>query len=93
MTRYIGIAIHTWSVQDAKARFSEFQEACLSEGPQMVTRRGAETAVLVPVQEWRRLQSAARPSLKQLLLADHARADLTVLARGQVKRRPAEPMQ
>ena len=85
--------MHTWPVQDAKARFSEFLDACLSQGPQMVTRRGAEAAVLVPVQEWRRLQSAARPSLKQLLLSDPARADLTVPARGQAKRRSVEPMQ
>ena len=84
--------MHTWPVQDAKARFSEFLDACLVEGPQMVTRRGAEAAVLVPVQEWRRLQSAARPSLKQLLLSDQARADGIVLARGQAKRRTLEPM-
>jgi len=84
--------MHTWPVQDAKARFSEFLDACLVEGPQMVTRRGAEAAVLVPVQEWRRLQSAARPSLKQLLLSDQARADLTLPARGQGKRRMAPPM-
>jgi len=85
--------MHTWPVQDAKARFSEFLDACLVEGPQMVTRRGAEAAVLVPVQEWRRLQSAARPSLKQLLLSDQARADLVALpARGQAKRRMAPPM-
>jgi len=84
--------MHTWPVQDAKARFSEFLDACLVEGPQMVTRRGAEAAVLVPVQEWRRLQSAARPSLKQLLLSDQARSDLIVPARGNAKRRKVEPM-
>ena len=84
--------MHTWPVQDAKARFSEFLDACLVEGPQMVTRRGAEAAVLVPVQEWRRLQSAARPSLKQLLLSDQARFDLNVPARGKAKRRNVEPM-
>jgi prevent-host-death family protein len=84
--------MHTWPVQDAKARFSEFLDACLVEGPQMVTRRGAETAVLVPVQEWRRLRSAAQPSLKQLLLSDRARAELNVPARGQAKRRNVEPM-
>lgn len=84
--------MHTWPVQDAKARFSEFLDACLVEGPQMVTRRGAEAAVLVPVQEWRRLQSAARPSLKQLLLSDQARSDLIVPARGQAKRRVVKPM-
>lgn len=85
--------MHTWPVQDAKARFSEFLDACLVEGPQMVTRRGAEAAVLVPVQEWRRMQSAARPSLKQLLFSDQARTDLIVPPRGQAKRRPVEPMQ
>ncbi len=84
--------MHTWPVQDAKARFSEFLETCLAEGPQMVTKRGAEAAVLVPVQEWRRLQSAARPSLKQLLLTDQARAELVLPARGQAKRRPVEPL-
>lgn len=78
--------MHTWSVQEAKARFSEFLDTCLLEGPQMVTRRGAEAAVLVPVQEWRRLQSAARPSLKQLLLADQARIDMVLPTRGQAKR-------
>jgi antitoxin Phd len=67
--------MHTWPAQDAKARFSEFLDACLLEGPQMVTRRGAEAAVLVPIQEWRRLQLAARPSLKQLLLSEQARHD------------------
>ncbi len=42
----------SWSVQDAKARFSEFLESCLRDGPQVVTKRGAEAAVLVPVQDW-----------------------------------------
>lgn len=84
--------MHTWPVQDAKARFSEFLDACLSEGPQMVTKRGTEAAVLVPVEEWRRLQSAARPSLKQLLLSDQSRADLVLPERGQAKRRKSEPM-
>lgn len=54
--------MQTWPVQDAKARFSEFLDACISKGPQVVTRRGAETAVLLPIDEWRRLQAAARPS-------------------------------
>ena len=92
MTSLGGCEMHTWPVQDAKARFSEFLDACLVEGPQMVTRRGAEAAVLVPVQEWRRLQSAARPSLKLLLLSDQARTDMIVPARGGAQRRKVEPM-
>lgn len=65
----------TWQVQDAKARFSEFLEASIKEGPQVVTRRGVEEAVLVPIAEWRRLKEFGRPSLKALLLADTARTD------------------
>lgn len=92
MTSLKGVEMHAWPVQDAKARFSEFLDACLLEGPQMVTRRGTEAAVLVPVQEWRRMQSAARPSLKQLLLSDQARIDITVAPRGRAQRRPVETM-
>lgn len=84
--------MQAWPVQDAKARFSEFLDACLSDGPQMVTKRGAEAAVLVPMHEWRRLQSAARPSLKQLLLSDQARTAMIVPTRSQPKRRHIEPL-
>jgi antitoxin Phd len=79
--------MQTWPIQDAKARFSEFLETCLAQGPQMVTKRGSEAAVLVRVDEWRRLQAAARPSLKQLLLSDRGRAELTLPARGLARRR------
>jgi prevent-host-death family protein len=84
-------AVQTWPVQDAKARFREFLETCLAAGTQMVTKRGAEAAVLIPVDEWRRLQAAARPSLKRLLLTNRARAELAVPLRGSARRRPLVP--
>ncbi len=76
-----------WPVQDAKARFSELLDTCLKDGPQVVARRGTETAVLVPIEEWRRLQRAARPTLKELLLADTPRWDTPVPPRGRLRRR------
>ena len=79
--------MRAWPVQDAKARFSEMLEACLKEGPQTVTKRGAEAAVLVPAADWRRLKNAARPTLKDLLLSDRGRGDLNVPARGGRRRR------
>ena len=82
--------MQAWPVQDAKARFSEFLDACLADGPQMVTRRGAEAAVLVPADQWRRLQAAARPTLKQLLLSAGARDDLPLPMRSKVRRRSVE---
>jgi len=50
-----------WPVQDAKARFNELLDAALREGPQAVTRRGVETAVVVPYSKWLRMQGASGP--------------------------------
>jgi prevent-host-death family protein len=79
--------MRNWPVQDAKARFSEFLETCLREGPQMVTKRGAAAAVIVPVEEWRRLEQSARPGLKALLLAEQGRGSIPRLKRGAQQRR------
>jgi antitoxin Phd len=81
----------TWAVQDAKARFSELLETCLHEGPQLVTRRGAAAAVLVPVEQWQRLKEAAKPTLKELLLSDGARGELSIPPRGRRRRRVPRP--
>ncbi len=80
--------MHTWPVQDAKARYSEFLDACVANGPQIVTRRGAETAILVPIEQWKRMSSAAKPTLKELLLSDVDRVDFEIPTRGTAKRRP-----
>ena len=77
----------TWQVQDAKARFSELLERSLAEGPQIVTKRGVETAVLVPIDEWRRLEKRARPDLKELLLTPEARTDSLTPPRPQHRHR------
>lgn len=76
-----------WPVQDAKAHFSELLEASLTEGPQIVTRRGVEEAVLVPIDQWRRLEQTARPTLKELLLAESPRAEIPVPPRQGWRRR------
>jgi antitoxin Phd len=65
-----------WQLQDAKSRFSEFLESALKDGPQIVTRRGVEMAVLVRIEDWRKLQQAARPNLAEFLLGDGPRFDL-----------------
>ncbi|MEX1204905.1 MAG: type II toxin-antitoxin system prevent-host-death family antitoxin, partial [Dongiaceae bacterium] len=62
-------------------------EASLKDGPQIVTKRGIAAAVLVPVEEWRRLQRAARPTLKELLPAEAPRAAIPVPSRGRLRRR------
>jgi antitoxin Phd len=77
----------TWQLQDAKARFSEFVEAALRNGPQTVTRRGVETAVLIPIEDWRRIQQTARPSIKEVLLQAGPRFNDIAPPRRKWKRR------
>jgi antitoxin Phd len=92
MTSSLATKVHRWPVQEAKAKFSELLNTCIAEGPQVVTKRGFETAVLVPIEEWRKLQAAARPSLKELLLGEAARGDLNIPKRGNARRRKAEEL-
>jgi antitoxin Phd len=77
-----------WQVQDAKARFSELLNLTLKDGPQVVTRRGVAAAVLVPIDEWRRLQDSSRPSLKTLLLDSGSRFQNLLPERRKLRRRP-----
>jgi antitoxin Phd len=76
-----------WRVQDAKARFSEMLDACVAEGPQLVTKRGAETAVLVPMDQWRRMRDSDARTFKELLMADEPRFDLEIPPRGRYRHR------
>ena len=45
----------TWKLEDAKNRFSELVRRAASEGPQLVTRHGRDAAVVLGVEEYRRL--------------------------------------
>ena len=47
----------TWALQDAKNRFSEVVQRALSEGPQTITRRGRETAVLLSLEDFKALMA------------------------------------
>lgn len=81
-----------WAVQDARAKFSELVYAAENEGPQVVTRRGIETVVVVSAAEWKRMSRHShspenRPSLMDLLLHDPRRFELDIPPRGQWKHR------
>lgn len=57
----------TWKLQDAKAKFSQLVEDALKIGPQIVTRRGKQTVVILSVEEYEKLTSK-KPTLKAFLL-------------------------
>ena len=76
-----------WPVQEAKAKFSELLDTALAEGPQIVTKRGAEAAVLVSIEQWRTMERMTKPDLKGLLLSPEARTENLVPPRGRHRRR------
>jgi antitoxin Phd len=58
--------LETWKLEDAKARFSEVVRLAKTNGPQLVTVRGKDAAVIISPSEFLRL----RPAKKQLSLVD-----------------------
>lgn len=65
------MAGRTWSVQDAKNRFSEVVEAARRK-PQTVTKHGKPAVVIVAADEYdrlRKLQQFKAPSFAEMLLA------------------------
>jgi prevent-host-death family protein len=44
-----------WQLQDAKNRFSQVVEQAINQGPQIITRHGVESAIVISYDEYRRL--------------------------------------
>jgi antitoxin Phd len=57
-----------WQMQQAKAKFAEVVKRATSEGPQIVTYRGADAAVILSMEEYERLE-AKHPSFVEHLLS------------------------
>jgi antitoxin Phd len=53
----------------------------------VVTRREVKTAVLVSIEEWRRMQQSTRPNIKESLLGPGPRFELPIPLRRKWKRR------
>jgi antitoxin Phd len=78
-----------WQLQHAKARFSELIDDTLEKGPQVVTRRGIDTAVVVSVDEWKKLKEEKRATWKDVLLGEGPRFEIPLPKRGKGKSRKA----
>ncbi len=66
--------MHTWQLQEAKSRFSEVVDLTLTEGPQLVTRRGEEAVVILAAEDYRRLVGDAPNLIDHLLNAPRGEA-------------------
>jgi len=60
---------NSWSLQDAKAHFSELVRLAETRGAQRITKHGRDSVVVIPSAEYARLQGKkTRPSLLEALL-------------------------
>jgi antitoxin Phd len=47
--------IHTWQLQEAKNKFSQVVENAVNSGPQIITKRGVEVAIVLSYVEYRKM--------------------------------------
>ena len=66
----------SWQVQEAKTRFSEVIERARTEGPQTITRHGAERVVVISIEDYR-VALACKPAFKAHLLGGPKVDDFT----------------
>ncbi len=52
--------LETWQLQEAKNKLSEVVEEALTHGPQLITRRGVKTAIVLSYAEYRQLVAARK---------------------------------
>jgi len=79
----------TWSVADAKARLSELLDRAIDSGPQAITRRGREIAIVVSAEEWHK-KSARSGSLAEFFAASPLRDSGLVIERAHLRARDVE---
>jgi prevent-host-death family protein len=75
----------SWSLQDAKAKFSEFVRLVKSKGPHLVTLRGKPEIVVMTVRDFEALQQQ-KPSLMSLMRTSPlAGMDMDVERKGKMR--------
>lgn len=74
------MSTQTWTVAEAKARFSELIEKAKSEGPQKITKHGHTTAVVVAAEEFER-KAERKGNLAEFLAASPLRSSRLKLKR------------
>ncbi len=80
---------HSWTVAEAKAKFSQLLDKAQSEGPQKITKHGHTTAVVVAAEEWER-KAERKGNLAQFLATSPLRGSGLKFRRLPVRLRRVE---
>ena len=65
-----------WQIQEAKNKLSEVVEGALEEGPQILTRRGVEVAVVLSFSEYQEMKKKQTSLLEFFQRSPLAELDL-----------------
>jgi prevent-host-death family protein len=68
----------SWQLQEAKNRLSEVVDEAARNGPQVITRRGIDAAVVVSTADWARLARRRTPLIEILRRAPKVPGGLDV---------------
>ena len=79
----------TWTVAEAKSKFSELIDRARARGPQTITRNGRTAAVLVSAEEWER-KTRRSGNLAEFFAASPLRESGLVIERSKDKARDVE---
>lgn len=61
--------VHSWPLQEARNRLSQLIASAQQGKPQYITKRGQEAAVLISMEEYRRVHQPTKPFNKFLIAA------------------------
>jgi antitoxin Phd len=71
--------MHTWQVQEAKAKFSELLRSASKDGPQAISIRGRTTAVVLSEDDYKRLKGRKSPLVQFLSESPLAGVELQIV--------------
>jgi prevent-host-death family protein len=83
------MSTQSWTVAEAKAKFSELIQRAKSEGPQKITKHGRTAAVVVAAEEWKRT-AERKGNLAEFLAASPLRGSGLKLRRLPMRLRRIE---
>ncbi|MBF0431312.1 MAG: type II toxin-antitoxin system Phd/YefM family antitoxin [Fibrobacteria bacterium] len=66
-----------WQLQEAKSKFSELVKKAVSSGPQVVTKRGVNTIVILSVEDYKKLNKPKNSLVKFFEQSPRVNLDIT----------------
>jgi prevent-host-death family protein len=67
----------TWQLQEAKNKLSEVVDSSINKGPQIISRRGRNAAVVISFEDYKRLTQKKKTVKDALLAMDISQLNLT----------------